>query len=243
MAKESKQDRVYRVFERIADGYDRANNRISLGMQRDWKRMLLRHMTSRLRCSADVLDVCCGTGDISIGLADALPGARITGIDFSPAMLKVAESKGGDRENITWMQGNALALPFGDNRFDAACISFGLRNTENYEQVLREMRRVVRPGGWVYCLDSFVPENPLVVPFYRLYFHGIMPLIGGGKKRRSEYNWLWESTDQFLSRRELMVLFHKVGLTRVGGEGRLMRACVLVEGRKPKQRRSERHKS
>ena len=150
-----------------------------------------------------MLDVCCGTGDIAVAVASRRPDAAVTGLDFSPAMLDVARHKGAALENLTWREGDAMALPFGDDTFSAAAISFGLRNTPDYGAVLTEMTRVVCPGGWVYCLDSFVPDSPLIRPFYDLYFRGVMPLLGGGFRHRREYRWLWQSTRDFLRKREL----------------------------------------
>ena len=231
MDNQSKESRVYGIFQSISEGYDRANTRISLGMEKGWKRMLTDRL-SQLPSGARILDVCCGTGDITLETAGNRPDLDVTGLDFSPAMLAVAESKRGGRENARFVQGDAMALPFEDERFEAACISFGLRNTADYRQVLRELRRVVKPGGMVYCLDSFVPESPIIRPFYRIYFRFIMPLIGGGRKHVQEYKWLYESTQQFLLPRELEELFQAVGLHEVRARRKLFGACVLIWGAK-----------
>jgi demethylmenaquinone methyltransferase/2-methoxy-6-polyprenyl-1,4-benzoquinol methylase len=231
-AGQAKADRVYRVFESIASGYDAANNRISLGLQKRWKRALTDTIVHRAPRSIRVLDVCCGTGDIAIALAQRGPGFCVTGLDFSPAMLEVAGKKGQGITNLQLLQGDAMKLPFADGTFDAACISFGLRNTPDYRRVLREMRRVVRTGGKVYCLDSFVPDNPVILPAYRLYFRHIMPVLGGGRKYRKQYTWLYQSTEQFPRRRELMKQFARTGLVQVQSRSRMLGACVLIEGTK-----------
>lgn len=231
MGDPSKQTRVYGIFQSISEDYDRANTRISLGMEKGWKRML----TDRLAeypTGASILDVCCGTGDITLETAGKRQDLQVTGLDFSPAMLSVAESKRKGRQNATFLQGDAMALPFEDDCFEAACISFGLRNTADYEQVLREMRRVVKPGGSVYCLDSFVPESRIIRPFYRIYFRFIMPLIGGGRKHVQEYKWLYESTQKFLHPKGLEELYRTVGLKEVRMKRKLFGACVLVWGEK-----------
>lgn len=232
MAEHSKEQRVYHVFQSISEGYDRANVRISLGLQSRWKKMLTDRLAADTAKKGAVLDVCCGTGDIAIRTAGRRRDLRVTGIDFSPAMLKVARKKGGGRRNLRFMQGNAMKLPFKDNSFAAADISFGLRNTADYAQVLSEMKRVVKPGGYIYCLDSFVPDSPLIRPFYNLYFHYVMPMLGGGRKYREEYNWLYESTQKFLHRKELESLYRELGLTAIGHKTRMCGACVLVWGRK-----------
>ena len=170
MADSSKAARVLRIFESIAGDYDRANARISLGLHKSWKRMLIRRLSRGLPHEGKVLDLCCGTGDIAIALAKERSDLQVTGLDFSPAMLARAGERGEGMANLRFVQGDAMALPFPDESFSAAAISFGLRNTADYAQVLREMRRVTVSGGEVLCLDSFVPDSVLVKPFYRLYF-------------------------------------------------------------------------
>ncbi len=231
MADYSKEQRVYKVFQNISKGYDRANDRISLGLQNSWKKMLLDRLTSNTPSESAILDVCCGTGDISLKMASKRADLKMTGLDFSPAMLKVAKEK-NQYENVCFVRGNAMELPFADNSFEAVCISFGLRNTSDYAQVLREMKRVVKPGGYLYCLDSFVPDNCLIQPFYNVYFRYVMPLLGGGKEHRKEYMWLYRSTRQFLHTKELMTLFKLTGLVRVKEKRKMFGACVLIWGRK-----------
>ena len=232
MKKQQGRAHVYEIFETLAPRYDRANARISLGLEKGWKRLLVKRVLAQAGSGGDILDVCCGTGDIAIALAESGPGLCVTGLDFSPAMLEVAGKKGEDISNLQLLQGDAMKLPFADGTFDAACISFGLRNTPDYRRVLREMRRVVRPGGKVYCLDSFVPDNPVILPAYRLYFRYIMPVLGGGRKYRKQYTWLYQSTEQFPRRRELMKQFVRTGLVQVQSRSRMLGACVLIEGTK-----------
>ena len=232
MAEYSKEQRVYRVFQSISEGYDSANNRISLGLQKRWKKTLTNKIITNTPQGTHILDVCCGTGDIALKIADARHDLKVTGIDFSPAMLDVAESKRGGRRNVRFRQGNAMKLPYKDNSFTAASISFGLRNTTDYAQVLREMRRVVKPGGYIYCLDSFVPDIPIIRPFYTMYFRYVMPMLGGGRKYRREYMWLYESTQRVLHRGELEDLYREIGLKATGHKTRMWGACVIVWGRK-----------
>lgn len=213
MAKEQ----VHGVFESIADQYDAANDRISLGMHRAWKRCL--EDAALAPCLESdpgmVLDVCCGTGDITEQIARNNPDVFVVGLDFSAHMLEVAEQRTRGLENVMLVEGNAMELPFDEGTFDSAVISFGLRNTPDYEQVLSEMARVVRPGGVVACLDASVPDNPVIQPFYQFYYKHIMTFLGGGISHHREYEWLYESTQQFLRKNELATLFRKVGLRYV----------------------------
>jgi demethylmenaquinone methyltransferase/2-methoxy-6-polyprenyl-1,4-benzoquinol methylase len=232
MADHAKEKRVYDVFQNISTNYDRANNRISLGMQNSWKKILINILKKNTPHSVPVLDVCCGTGDIALSLARARRDLDVTGVDFSPAMLREARKKGKGQKNIHFIQGNAMELPFADESFAAACISFGLRNTADYEQVLREMRRVIRPGGYLYCMDSFVPDSPVIQPLYRIYFRYLMPLLGGGHKYRKEYMWLYESTQKFLHCGELQDMYRDIGLHAVRTKKKMCGACVLIWGQK-----------
>ena len=235
MSKEEKQEKVFRVFEKIAKGYDRANVRISLGMQDSWKRMLIREITGGCDRRARILDLCTGTGDIALGIAMAGENYRVTGMDFSPSMLRIAalKAKRLGISGIHWRRGNAMELPYGEETFDAVSISFGLRNCADPEQVLREIFRVLKPGGRCLCLDSFVPEIAVVRPFYRFYFGQIMPLIGGGTAHWKEYEWLQESTESFLRPRQLADLMRDCGFDSVRMRRRMMGACVLLIAHKP----------
>lgn len=233
MADDSKREKVYHVFQEISCSYDKANGRISLGLEEHWKKELVQEVSAKTAQGVRVLDVCCGTGDIAIALAQSNSHIHVVGIDFSPAMLVVAKKKSSHLANVSWQIGDAMHLPFADNTFDAACISFGLRNTADYLNVLQEMKRVVIPGGWVYCLDSFVPDSPWIRPFYAFYFRNIMPILGGGFRHRKEYVWLWQSTKDFLRKNELMNLFGKAGLIERTLKSYMFGACVLHKGKKP----------
>ena len=224
---------VFSVFEKVSEGYDKANDRISLGLQKHWKKMLTDRLEDSLPPGSSMLDVCCGTGDIAIAAAKGRPDVSVTGMDFSPAMLQIAKEKGEGIPNLSWERADAMHLPWEDNSFSAVTISFGLRNTPDYEQVIAEMQRALKPGGYMYCLDSFVPDIPFVLPFYRLYFKWVMPMIGGGFRHRKEYRWLWLSTKGFLRKKELARMYRRAGLTKVGFKTRMFGACAMVWGRKP----------
>lgn len=230
MQSKSKAEYVYQVFESVSSGYDRANRRISLGLQGRWKEMLITRAAEYLPHKGVFLDLCCGTGDIAIAAARKRPDASFTGADFSESMLAIARKKSKGLKNVHWEKADAMDLPWDDGTFDAACISFGLRNTSDYRKVAAEMVRVVKKGGFVYCLDSFVPENILVLPFYKFYFRFIMPVLGGGIRHNREYRWLYQSTQHFLRASELKRLFQRAGLSDVECKSRMFGACSMVWG-------------
>ena len=107
-----------------------------------------------------------------------------------------------------------------------------IRNTVDYEKVLKEMIRVVKKDGYIYCLDSFVPDNVWIRPFYKVYFKYIMPLFGGGKKYYKEYVWLYESTEQFLKKKELISLYEKLALKEIKYSSKMCGACLIIQGKK-----------
>lgn len=232
MNKEEKSQHVYEVFENISEKYDIANNRISLGLQKNWKKMLVEKIIKETPQNSNFLDVCCGTGDISIQVGKKRKDLSIIGVDFSPSMLEIAKKKSNEIENITWKKENALSLSFENEKFSSACISFGLRNTADYEKTISEMKRVIQKNGIIYCLDSFVPDKIWIQPFYKIYFKYIMPFLGGGKKHYKEYLWLYESTHNFLRKKELISLYKKLGLKDIKCKSKMFGACVLIQGKK-----------
>ena len=204
-------EHVFELFQTISQNYDRANDRISFGMHRAWKKHLIRQVGRYVQPGAKILDVCCGTGDMCWLFEQENRDYQITGLDFSPNMLAKAQLKVVGTKLVL---GDALNLPFEDDSFDCAIISFGLRNTTDYLRVLSEMRRVIRPGGMAACLDSFSPDHPWIRPFYRFYFRHLMPIWGGGSRMKEEYKWLNVSTEDFVSKAVLPKLFEAAGFER-----------------------------
>lgn len=231
MQETGKKQKVYHVFEQVAVRYDRANKRISLGQEVSWKKACIQQVCQHLPTQGRVLDVCCGTGDIALGIAKRRSDCYVWGLDFSPSMLHIARTK-DKKKIVTWQQGDATKLPYDNEYFDSAVISFGLRNTTNYQCVLEEMSRVIRPQGMVWCLDSLLPKSAWIYPFYEFYFRYIMPILGGGIHYRKEYQWLWESTQAFLSADALQTLFSHVGLERLEQRSYMFGACILQGGKK-----------
>lgn len=170
---------VEEMFDNIAPAYDFMNRAMTLGIDRSWRRKVVKAATDASPRS--ILDVATGTGDLAIQLARAAGSASVTGIDLSEGMLAVGRRKvaeaGLDRR-VTLIQGDCLALPFPDGAFDTVTVAFGVRNFEHLDRGYAEMARVLRPGGKLIVLELSVPTSPLVRPFYRLYTKGIIPLLG-----------------------------------------------------------------
>lgn len=223
---------VYHVFQEIAEGYDRANQRISLGAHMRWKKKAAAFLIRRMPGRPHILDLGCGTGDMLRIFYEMNSHADLTGLDFSPHMLKIAGRNCRDINKLTLIRGNALKIPLPDVSFDGVAISFALRNTADYDKVLKEAYRVLKPGGIFICLDSFVPESPLIRPFYHIYFSCIMPFLGGGVRRRKAYQWLTSSTKAFISVKELKRRMSGAGYRDLSERSFLFGASAFVAGRK-----------
>ncbi|MDW0115561.1 demethylmenaquinone methyltransferase [Sporosarcina thermotolerans] len=211
----SKEKKVHHVFERIADDYDKMNSVISFNQHKKWRNDIMKRMNVKPHSRA--LDVCCGTGDWTIALAEAVgKEGSVTGLDFSEGMLASARPKVQGYPSINLIQGNAMELPFEDNSFDYVTIGFGLRNVPDYEQVLRELHRVLKPGGMAACLETSQTEIPVYRQMFRFYFKYIMPLFGKiFAKSYKEYSWLQESADDFPGAKQLAQMFVDAGFREV----------------------------
>jgi demethylmenaquinone methyltransferase/2-methoxy-6-polyprenyl-1,4-benzoquinol methylase len=179
---------VRSMFDRIAPVYDVMNRVMTAGLDQRWRRETVR---SVVRPGDRVLDAACGTGDLAVLAARA--GGRVTGLDFSSAMLARARRKAPELE---WVQGDLLALPFADDSFDAATIGFGVRNVADLAGALSELRRVLRPGGRLGILEITRPRGPLRV-FYSLWFDRVVPLLGRVLPGGEAYTYLPASVRRF----------------------------------------------
>lgn len=214
---QSKEQRVHGVFEKIYKNYDQMNSVISFQRHKAWRKDTMKRMNVQKGTKA--LDVCCGTADWTLAMAEAVgETGEAVGLDFSQNMLKIGEEKvkNSPFSNITLLHGNAMELPFEDNSFDYVTIGFGLRNVPDYLQVLKEMQRVVKPGGKVVCLETSQPTMIGYRQMYLLYFKYIMPALGKMvAKSYDEYSWLQESARDFLGQKQLADMFREAGLTDV----------------------------
>lgn len=221
MAEQSKEERVHHVFEKIYAKYDTMNSIISFQRHIAWRKDVMKQM--QVMEGDKVLDVCCGTGDWSFALAEAVGmDGEVTGLDFSNNMLSVAINKKRklNLPQLQFLHGNAMELPFEDNTFDSVTIGFGLRNVPDYMTVLKEMNRVVKPGGKVVCLETSQPTLMGYRQLYYFYFKFIMPLIGRMfAKSYKEYAWLHESARDFPNKKKLKQMFHESGYSQVWVKG------------------------
>jgi demethylmenaquinone methyltransferase/2-methoxy-6-polyprenyl-1,4-benzoquinol methylase len=206
---------VREMFGRIAPRYDLLNHLLSLDIDKVWRRRVAKRCSAVLHNpAARVLDLCCGTGDLALAFRREAPvGAEIIGSDFVPEMLARARAKaaaGG--ASITFVEADALALPFGDGSFDLVSCSFGFRNLANYERGLLEILRVLKPGGVAAILEFGEPRGKLLGRLYRFYFRRVLPRLGGLiSGNGSAYMYLPSSVSKFPSPEMLQGLFERVG--------------------------------
>lgn len=207
--------RVADMFDAITPVYDRMNTLMTLGVDARWRRRACAE--TALKPGDAVVDVACGTGKLTALLAETVgPFGHAEGVDLSPGMIGLATERYHALVQAHFRLGNALALPFADGEFDAATIAFGLRNLADFEAGFRELRRVVRPGGRVVCLELSLPRSRPYARLYHAAFRHAAPvaasIIGG---RRSAYRYLPDSLDGFPSPERLGALMRSAGLAEV----------------------------
>jgi demethylmenaquinone methyltransferase/2-methoxy-6-polyprenyl-1,4-benzoquinol methylase len=202
------------MFSGIAGRYDLLNHLLSANIDKRWRRRVRERLAGVLaKSDALVLDVACGTGDLSIELKrDA--AARVIGTDFCRPMLAVAQDKASE---IPFVEGDAMRLGFGDDTFDAVTIAFGLRNLSNFADGLAELHRVLKPGGTLAVLEFSTPVVPGFRGLFHFYFAKILPRIGGlVSGERGAYEYLPDSVSKFPDQKRLAELMERTGFVSVG---------------------------
>jgi demethylmenaquinone methyltransferase/2-methoxy-6-polyprenyl-1,4-benzoquinol methylase len=225
--------RVREMFASIAGRYDLLNHLLSGNVDKRWRRIVATRVRDKLlSSSSSVLDVACGTGDLSLTLFE-ITGAGVVGTDFCRPMLDIAAGKMSGRVRL--IEGDALDLPFRDGTFDAATIAFGLRNLSNIESGLAELSRVLKPGGWVAVLEFSRPVNAILRPLFNLYFRKLLPWMGGViSGSRSAYTYLPASVRKFPDQSQLSLLMEQAGFIQVRYENLTGGIAALHMGQRPK---------
>ena len=228
--------RVREMFATIAARYDLLNHVLSGNIDKRWRRRVAKTLSVTLSDrDARVLDVACGTGDLSLTLCEN-GQARIVGIDFCRPMLDIAASKATRLGTlIPFVEGDALDLPFGDRSFEAVTIAFGLRNLASVEAGFRELLRVLKPGGKVAVLEFSKPGAPMLRSLFKIYFTRVLPLLGGlisGSK--SAYQYLPDSVSRFPDQSELASVMKEAGFEEISFENLTGGIAALHLGTRPR---------
>jgi len=208
---------VREMFSGIAGKYDLLNHLLSINIDKRWRRLVRGKLEDVLaNPGAVVLDVACGTGDLSIELASHAE-ARVIGSDFCRPMLTIAKEKtSASTLPIPYLESDAMKMPFADSSFDAVTIAFGLRNLSNFRDGLIELRRILRPGGKLVVLEFSSPIVPGFRALFDFYFTRILPRIGGVVSgSRGAYEYLPDSVSKFPNQKRLVEMMREVGFESV----------------------------
>jgi demethylmenaquinone methyltransferase / 2-methoxy-6-polyprenyl-1,4-benzoquinol methylase len=197
---------VQRMFDRISPVYDVMNRVMTAGLDRRWRRLTAQ---AAVRPGDRVLDACCGTGDLALEALKA--GGDVVGFDFSERMLERARRKS---DEVEWVQGDVTELPYEGGSFDAVTVGFGIRNVPELDAGLRELARVLRPGGRFGCLEITRPRGVLR-PFFRLWFDGVVPLLGRVLPGGAAYTYLPASVRRFPGPTDLAAAMEQAGFRDV----------------------------
>ncbi len=216
---EAKGKQVGEMFDAIAPAYDFMNTMMTGGLHVRWRNKALKMASERLSDSNPqaVLDVACGTGDVSFRLHELFPDAQITGLDLSPGMLEIAKKKlsamdESAKKHISFIEGDSLKMPFADDTFDMVTVAYGVRNFEHLEDGYREMLRVLKPGGVLCVIELSEPANAPIKSLYRLYSRNVIPFIGRlVSKDTRAYSYLPESIAACPQREEMTAMMTRAG--------------------------------
>jgi demethylmenaquinone methyltransferase/2-methoxy-6-polyprenyl-1,4-benzoquinol methylase len=218
------------MFGKIAGRYDLLNHLLSGNVDKRWRQVVAKRVRDVVSGECLILDVACGTGDLSLSLFEST-GARVIGTDFCRPMLRLAAGKLPDQ--ITLVEGDALSLPFKDSTFDAVTIAFGLRNLSDINKGLKELRRILKPQGRVAVLEFSRPSNPVLRTLFGIYFRKLLPVLGGViSGSRSAYTYLPSSVAQFPDQQQLVAFIEQAGFDQVSYENLTGGIAALHVGRR-----------
>ncbi|HEX8492579.1 MAG TPA: bifunctional demethylmenaquinone methyltransferase/2-methoxy-6-polyprenyl-1,4-benzoquinol methylase UbiE [Pyrinomonadaceae bacterium] len=229
--------RVREMFAGIAGRYDFLNHFLSANTDARWRSLVARRLQPTLKdAEARVLDVACGTGDLSLAIA-AKTKAHVVGTDFCRPMLEIAARKAdASAHSIPFVEGDALRLPFADDSFDAVSIAFGLRNLSSVKGGLKELWRVLKPGGRAAILEFSRPVVPGFRALFQFYFTRVLPRIGGlVSGSRGAYEYLPESVSRFPDQKGLVALMHEVGFAEIEYQNLTGGIAALHLGTRPRR--------
>lgn len=202
-------EKIESMFDEIAPTYDRLNHFFTFNLDRKWRWEIVKYITDKNIAAGQILDVASGTGDLTMELLKLNP-VKISSVDLSAKMLKIQQNKIPDKR-LELIQSDVSCLPFSDDTFDIVTIGFGVRNFEQLNESLKEIRRVMKTGGKLIVLEMFKTEG-IRTGLFNLYFGKVMPFFGNRiSKSKYAYSYLFNSVDKFLSSGEFISVCQRIG--------------------------------
>jgi len=226
-----KAETVNAIFSSIAGRYDLLNRLMTFAQDQVWRREVVR-MAALADCGR-LLDIGAGTGGIAIAARKQKPCLRIVATDFALPMMRVGRTRVGARD-IAWCASDALKLPFPDESFDAVVSGYLIRNVADHQEAFREQMRVVKPGGYVVCLETSPPPDNYLHTLIMVYMKVVIPFVGrrlSGSK--NAYAYLTESTRLFMKPSEMTELMHQAGLVDVTYRRYMLGTIAIHRGKRP----------
>jgi len=219
------------MFSRIAPTYDEANHALSFNKDIGWRKDAVNSMLRDGFAPKRVLDLCSGTGDFALAVRERVPGAKLVLADFAKPMLRLAQGKAKGQAGFEFLEANALKLPFQDFSFDAVVCGFGIRNLASAEAGLKEISRVLKPGGKAVILEFFKPTGFLTKMAYGFYISTVVPLRGGAiSKDKAAYDYLQKSAKGFYALEEFKALMGNCGFRDIESASHTMGVAATVLG-------------
>jgi len=230
----SKKEQVAQMFDNIAPKYDFLNHLLSMGVDKIWRKKAIKILIKQQ--PKQILDIATGTGDFAFETYAQVKPERVIGVDISKEMLLHGQQKAKQRkveDKIFFEYGDSENLHFKDNSFEAITVAFGVRNFENTAKGLKEMQRVLTPGGNLVILEFSKPSNPVFKVLFKFYFKNILPFIGKiVSKDNRAYTYLYESVEVFPEKGAFVALMKEAGFKNCKWKALTFGICSLYTGEK-----------